>query len=620
LSASGVSRALQTALAAHKAGRLAEAAAAYETILKIEPDNADALHLAGLIALQRGDAAGALARIGRAAALNPRNAAYHMNLGRARQAAGQLEDARASFRRAAEFAPNESAVWHYLGLASRAAGDLSGAIDAYQRAAQISPQDIAALNNLAAALLEQGRADDARPVIARALALDANNALALGNEGQSLLLLNRPDEAIAPLRRAAALMPDNALALSNLGMALQEARQAGEAVTVLQRAVEMAPDSPIVRVAYGNALKKAERYDDALAQFERALALRPDIAEVWSHIGTCHENMLRYERGVTAYDRALELKPDHPRARQNRAMALLTLGRFKNGWRDYALRDKRPVLPGVTFLVEPHGEGDIDGRHILLCGEQGLGDELFFLRFLPELRRRGAARVNALTNPKIAPLLARLDGLDAVFTRQGDAPAADRVIAMGDLPLVLRMTTAGQIPPSLALSPLAAQRDAIAARLAAFGPPPYIGVTWRAGIADRFDALFKLAPLAELGAVLTGLPGTFVALQRLPQDGELAALADAIGQPVHDMTALNDDLEAMLALLAQLDDYVCVSNTNVHLRAMTGRTSRVLAPCPPEFRWMVSGVESPWFPGSPVYRQDVARSWTRALTDLRRDL
>ncbi len=76
----------------------------------------------------------------------------------------------------------------------------------------------------------------------------------------------------------------------------------------------------------------------------------------------------------------------------------------------------------------------------------------------------------------------------------------------------------------------------------------------------------------------------------------------------------------MLALLALLDDYVTVSNTNVHLRAGAGRTSRVLVPNPPEYRWMAEGDESPWFQGSTVYRQRLDGDWGAAFQALSKDL
>ncbi len=116
------------------------------------------------------------------------------------------------------------------------------------------------------------------------------------------------------------------------------------------------------------------------------------------------------------------------------------------------------------------------------------------------------------------------------------------------------------------------------------------------------------------------MKGTFVALQRKPEAGEIEALSKDLGREVHDLTDLNDALEDMLAALSLLDDYVTVSNTNVHLGTGVGRTSRALIPHPPAYRWMATGDESPWFPGCRVYRQGTDGDWDRAFAALARDL
>ena len=76
----------------------------------------------------------------------------------------------------------------------------------------------------------------------------------------------------------------------------------------------------------------------------------------------------------------------------------------------------------------------------------------------------------------------------------------------------------------------------------------------------------------------------------------------------------------MLALLDCLDDYLAVSNTNVHLRAMLGKTSQVMVPMPPEFRWGRKGDESVWFPGTTLHRQLPGGNWSTALAQLARAL
>jgi hypothetical protein len=179
----------------------------------------------------------------------------------------------------------------------------------------------------------------------------------------------------------------------------------------------------------------------------------------------------------------------------------------------------------------------------------------------------------------------------------------------------------GDVPPPLKLSPLPERVAAIRARLAACGPPPYTALTWRAGVAAgaRIYSLTKDIPLDDFARVAAAAPGTLVAVQRNPEAGEVARLSNLAGRPVHDFSDTNADLEDALALMACLDDYVGVSNTNIHLLAGAGGHARMLVPSPPEWRWLAQGEESPWFGGFPVFRQQPDGKWEGALATILRD-
>jgi hypothetical protein len=181
------------------------------------------------------------------------------------------------------------------------------------------------------------------------------------------------------------------------------------------------------------------------------------------------------------------------------------------------------------------------------------------------------------------------------------------------------------VPPTLRIAPLPDKLAEVRKHLATLGSPPYIGVTWRAGTAPEEQnsiswVLYKTIGVSTLAATLKRASGTVLVLQRKPIGGEIDAFSAALGRPAHDLSALNEDLESMLALLALIDDYVGVSNTNMHLRAAVGKTARVLIPAPAEWRWMQSGRSSPWFPGFSLYRQSLQGSWDSALRTLKRDL
>jgi hypothetical protein len=160
------------------------------------------------------------------------------------------------------------------------------------------------------------------------------------------------------------------------------------------------------------------------------------------------------------------------------------------------------------------------------------------------------------------------------------------------------------------------------ARLASLGDAPRIALAWRSGEpkSGRIENLFKQVPVHALGEALRGRKATWVAIQRDPAPGEIEALSSAIGAPVHDMSAVNRDLEEALALLAVVDEYAGVSSTLVHLAGGVGTFARVLVPFPPEWRWMESGDRSPWFPRAQVYRQAQDGDWSAALARLATDL
>jgi hypothetical protein len=272
------------------------------------------------------------------------------------------------------------------------------------------------------------------------------------------------------------------------------------------------------------------------------------------------------------------------------------------------------------------------------------------LRYAPTLATRGA-RVTYRSSRKLNSLLGRVPSIDRVLPDDGSPPQADAYVLVGDLPRLLDDFAASPLPhagatvahtalpdarrairvfwpqpaPTLRIAPLPERLAEMRERLGAFGPPPYTGVTWRGGIApdqQRTAAwvLHKKIDLPALASALDALPGTLIALQRAPEASEIESLSALLRRPVHDLTALNEDLEGMLALLSLLDEYVGVSNTNMHLRAIAGRTARVLVPAPAEWRWMRAHRSSPWFPGFSIYRQSLQGDWSAALSALKIEL
>lgn len=503
-------------------------------------------------------------------------------------------------------------------LAALASGDGPAAEGLFRQVTARDPSNAEAWHVLATIACRAGRAEEGLSLAERAHALSRRDAQYLNTLGIASAELGRLDEALQWLRKAVKQRPDYVDAHYNLGKALAKSGELAEAERELRRAAALAPQRLDVASNLGCVLlERPGAAQEALALFERLARAAPDNEHYAVNLG----NALWATQGADAagahYERFLERHREAALVHYILALNLLARGRFNDGWREY---DWRRRLAGMRLPERGTGAlaADLSGRRIRLRREQGLGDELFFLRFVPELRQRGA-RVAYECSPKLVPLLSQDPLLEPL-------PDADLTMHVGDLPLLLG---SNGTPPPFPLAPDAHRLAIWRERLAAAGPPPYVGVTWRAGTAlarqaefarRDVDALRKEVPLAPLAEALAGARVTLVVLQRHPEPGEVDEISRRARRPSCDLTALNDELADMAAVLALIDDYVAVSNTNVHLRASGGRSSRVLVPFPPEFRWMDAGDASPWFPDHRLYRQNAERKWDSALARLASDL
>ncbi len=529
--------------------------------------------------------------------------------------AGRFDEAESDCRQILAANPADPAALCLAGALAARRGDLDAAVAQYRAALAVAPRFVKALSNLGAALSGRGRFAEAEGPLTLALEEDPAHGPATINLGQLRLAQGRIDEAIQLLQRAVALVPSDIMAWNNLGAAFLRAERLDEAEQTLRQALSLDPASGAAWSNMGNVHHRRGRYGEAADAFRAALAHGAAPAETSTHLGAALRGLGLYDDALQAHDQALRSKPDLAEARFNKALLLLGAGRLHDGWADYRARPSARAFRARQKLADtPRLPADLTGKKLLIVTNQGFGDELFFLRFAPPLKARGASLVYR-AGSKIAPLARQIAALDQVIDADATEPA-DLVLLVDDLPYALGDSGT---PPPLALAPDAQRVAALRDRLAQFGPAPYLGVTWRGGV-DKNGALFKQAPRAGIARIAAAWAGTVVVAQRAPDAGEAAAFAQDVGRDALDLSALNDDLEDMLALLALLDDYVAVSNTNVHLRQSLGRTSRVLVPMPPDWRWMNAGDESPWFPGTRVYRQAADGSWDAALSRLSGDL
>jgi tetratricopeptide (TPR) repeat protein len=546
--------------------------------------------------------------------------------------AGEFIEAGRAFERAAQQMPDLADAHCFRADALMRAGKLEPALSSAERAVRLRPGwgEAWMLRGNIEALLE--RFAEAEATFRRAIdlmgshpGLHANLAHVLADQGRLEEALGEYDRALEQ-KDAVDIRAKRALLLYRLGRRTESEQAWNEVLERDPRSLEAMEQ--LLQLYMGQ-----RRYDDIESLCTRAAAIAPEAAMFRLGRGVALWGQGRYDEALEHYRQASRLafstdKSMHYEANMNEAVGLLKLGRWREGWARYrwrvdreALRERYPHL-----AAEP---ADIASAptplRIRVHAEQGLGDELFFLRFAPLLRARGH-RLSYRSHIKLIALLrARTELFDGIGREDEEDPLpCDIELQSSDLALA----SGKDFAPALPLGVEQERRGAIAARLQAFGPPPYVGVTWRAGLTPQEQQEWqgiaiwvKHVPVENLARVLRPIRASVVILQRKPDPEEKAAFVRELDRDVLDLSGVNEDLRDALALLSLLDEYVGVSNTNMHLLAgIAGKRARVLVQKPAEWRWGMSGVVSPWFPDFHLYRQAGDRSWNQALDCLTGDL
>lgn len=551
------------------------------------------------------------------------HAAKLLNQAFSHQQQGRLQEALVLYQQVLAAEPTNFLALDSLGTLHGQAGRFEGALNYFTQASLVQPNDFAVHFNLGMALKELKRYDEALASFNKAISLNPVFAEAYNNRGSVLKERKRYNDALISFDMAITLKPGFANACNNRGVLLLEIfKRYDEALVSFDKAIEFKPDFSEAHYNRGSALKELKRYQEALISFDKAIALNPGFANAYNNRGVIlTEVFKRYSEALVCYEKTIKLRPDFAEAYYNRSSILLLLEDYKEGWPLYEWRWKTQHLKGYARNFKQPlwlGEPSIVGKTILLHAEQGLGDTIQCVRYVPLVERLGAKVV--LEVPAVlAPLIRSLKGSFTLIASGDELPDFDLHCPLMSLPLAFR-TTVDTIPAEV--SYLAAVQKKQAEWHARLGEKIKlrIGLVWSGSKMhlndrNRSIALRTLEPLLQFNF-------EYHSLQKEVGSDDKAFLANHTQIQTHE-NELHDFADTA-ALISELDLVIAVDTSVAHLAGALGKPVWILLPYAPDFRWMLERNDSPWYPTAHLFRQDSLGDWEgvieNVVLELRRQL
>ena len=480
------------------------------------------------------------------------------------------------------------------------AGRLGDAEPIYRQVLAAMPRHAEALHALGALALQSGQPSLAEALLARAIAVKPAASYYL-TRANVLLALGRAVDAADTARQVIRARPNSPEAHQVLGHAYCDAGQPDHAIAAYRTALGLNPNLPDIRNNLGTALRLANRLEEA----EQALRQAPPEPESLVNLSSVQKERGAFADAEKTLDQALRLAPDSSILLYNRALLMHLVGRPKDAWDGWEHRFRSGAIPARTF-TQPQWQGEaLNGRTLLVHAEQGLGDVIQFVRYLPSIPGSVVFEVPA----RLLRLLSSNETLPKMIPAGTTLPPVDTVIPLMSLPA--RTAIAPVEPPYLFAEPdrAAAWQDRIGTR--GFR----IGINWQ-GFRGRFEDKGRSLPLSAF-APLAAVPGVrLISLQKGDGQDQIAAA----GFVVETLDGLDDGPDAFLdtaAVMAGLDLIVTSDTSIAHLAGALGRPVWVALRRVPDWRWMLDRADSPWYPAMRLFRQPSDGDWASVFAGMR---
>ena len=645
---------LNRAISYHQNGQLRPAEQIYRNILEFHPENAEVLHLLGLLTWQTGQCEVAIDLIRQASRIRPEKTLFLRDLARFLNSTGCLNQAIQAYQQALQVVPEDLTICRELAFTLYQADRYDEALQVFHHKLNDNPSDIKFRVGLGDFLQSIGRFEDSIRAYQKALSIDTDAYEAYNNLGVALSKVGRFDQSIQACQNAIRIFPDYFEAYNNLGNIYKEMKQLVQAVKSYQEAIRINPEVEEIYFNLGNVFKELDKHEEAIRAYQQvfrlnpnhveayynqgvvlqdqgnfnqavesyqeAIRINPEYAQAYNNYGFILHKQGKFDEAISQYRRAIDLDPTIAQAHTNLGVALLLAGDFKKGWQEYDWRLKTELYRSDkrTFPYPRWHGCDLASKTILVWAEQGIGDQIMFASVLHLLAQK-SQRVVVGIDPRLVAIFRRSFPSIAFFS-QFDLPdlcvlghSIDYQIPIASLGQHFLNTEATFPKQRSYLIPCSEKAQQFERRYKQLADGrPLVGISWRGGNKEKESRNISLKQWAELIAMRSFC---FINLQYGDVIDEINEFTAATSIPIYsdDQVDSSKDLDDFVAQVAAMDLVVSIANSTAHIAGSLGKPSLIFLPRIPDWRWMLDRTDSLWYPEMTLLRQSREGSWSDVL-------
>lgn len=434
------------------------------------------------------------------------------------------------------------------------------------------------------------------------------------------------EKALSFYKKAAEIDQQSVDTCFQIGLLYKQQDELENAIVWYRKALVRKPDSIRIMLELANTLNIAEQNQESLELYTEVLDKKPQMINALYNFGFTLKKIGHVHRAIEIYKKVLAARPAYPLAHFALATAYLTIGDFKRGWQEYEWRwqayDEKPYK-----FDQPIWDGsDPQNKTIFIYSEQGLGDTFQFIRYVKELKDRGATTILQVQTP-LKDIIKLCPYVDHVVTRNQRPVHFDYHIALMSLPLMCNTTL--ETIPQQHIPYLFANEELtlfwhnklihdknIKIGICYLGNMQYQSNSLKRAVKAKSVNIELFKPLGKLENI------TLYSLQKIdvPQEQQHIQSLSWLTTMGPDIDTTNGRFMDTAAIIANLDLVITVDTSIAHLAGGMGKEVWLLLPQPADWRWMLDRDDTPWYPNMRLFRQKTKGDWQELFNRVMHEL
>ena len=566
------------------------------------PHDAKSWYLSGVLFHKIGNLLQAQEFLAKAISICPEFSEAYNSLGCVYKDLGQFKNSEKAFSNAiganggsAELYANRSDLFRQMEAFERAIRDCNLAI-------KLNGNLPVAYGNLAAIQIDLGEWLQAEQSLRTAIKLDGKNASFYINLSKTKIALQRPDEALEVAQDALRLEPTSSHAINALANSYLYKSEFYQAELLYRQALELEPRNIDVLNNLGTALAQQNKFSEAYNNYTTALRLDTNRADILTNLGSIEHASGNFSDAKGCFQRALKLAPDYADAKWNLGITLLLNGDFTDGFACYEARLDLPEFSQKPSKTATWTGQSINGKVIRVESEQGYGDTIQFVRFLPELKKLGA-KPNLIIEKPLEKLFQRIKDEHQIDVNDKNGTKADYRVSLMSLPHLLGVTI-DKIPNVVPyLYQVGNDKPKVRA-----STDLKVGIVWSGNLRHRHGWAQNRSISFDDLEVLFSIQGvSWCSLQFETPDSSLSNKMRELG--IQDMSNVISSFSDTAEIMSDLDLVITIDTAVAHLAGALGMPVWVMLSFVPDWRWLLEREDSPWYPSMLLFRQKKRGVW-----------